>query len=279
MLRKARKTRSTQSRRTKSRAAEPRLARVAAAFKRDRAVTSGGKGFGATGLKVRGKIFAFVSSRGAFVVKLPRERARKLIAARRAVAFAPGRGRAMKEWIAVRLPPAKWAALAKEARDFVGKARTPATKTVPETARLWNEPAPMETGAPRPVIATENGTAWVAYRAQDPGVPGSEHPSATPDLNSGPGEPFGVLRFDNVTELVIGPPSDERLHEHPLYGRGLQHYHFHRVHPSRDRQRRWIVTFRNGTLGVCAKTARAFPLQFTATAEDAIVFAQSPGTR
>ena len=79
------------------------------------------KGFGASGLKVGGKIFAFISSKGAFVVKLPRERARKLIAARHAVAFDPGRGRVMKEWIAVRLPAAKWPSLAREARKFVGR--------------------------------------------------------------------------------------------------------------------------------------------------------------
>src|SRR6185436_17457003 len=157
------------------------------------AVTSGGKGFGASGLKVGGKIFAFISSKGAFVVKLPRDRARKLIAARHAVAFDPGRGRVMKEWIAVRLPAAKWPALAREARKFVGKAGKPATKAIPETARLWTEPAPMQTGTPQPVFVTEEGTAWVAYRAR-----------VTSYLQSRPpGEPFGVLCFDNVTELVL----------------------------------------------------------------------------
>jgi hypothetical protein len=227
---------------------------------------SGGKGFGSNGLKVNGKMFAFLSSKGAFVVKLPRERAGKLIAARHAVAFDAGRGREMKEWIAVRSPAVRWASLAKEARDFVGKVRTATrTKQALETAHLWTDPAPMDAGTRLPVIVTEEGKAWVAYRAQNPDSPG------------GPGEPFGVLRFDDVTELVIGSPSDHRLPV--LYGRGLELHSFHRVHPLGRGQRRWIVTFYDRTLYVRAAKGRAFPLRFAATAEDAITSAQSLGTR
>ena len=101
---------------------DPRLSRVAAAFKTDKTVTMGGKAFGSTGLKTRGKIFAFMSSNGEFVVKLPRARAEQLVAAGDAVAFDPGHGRVMKEWVAVRSSPRAWVAFAKEACEFVGKA-------------------------------------------------------------------------------------------------------------------------------------------------------------
>ena len=37
--------------------------------------------FGASGLKIKGKVFAMISSNGDFVVKLPRERVDKLVAA------------------------------------------------------------------------------------------------------------------------------------------------------------------------------------------------------
>src|SRR5881628_191948 len=50
------------------------FASVVNAFARYRDVTRGGKGFGSTGLKVNGKLFALMSSQGKFVAKLPRRR-------------------------------------------------------------------------------------------------------------------------------------------------------------------------------------------------------------
>ncbi|MBS2025900.1 MAG: MmcQ/YjbR family DNA-binding protein [Deltaproteobacteria bacterium] len=67
------------SARPKPPAADPRFARVVAIFAEDPQVTIGGKGFGASALKVRGKIFAMMSSRGQFVVKLPKERVSELV--------------------------------------------------------------------------------------------------------------------------------------------------------------------------------------------------------
>jgi len=98
---------------------DPRLALIARAFARDARVTSGGKGFGSGALKVDGKIFAMISARGLFVVKLSKERVSELVAAERGSYFDPGKGRLMKEWLALSGQEQTWLALAKEAHAFV----------------------------------------------------------------------------------------------------------------------------------------------------------------
>ncbi|HEX5417790.1 MAG TPA: hypothetical protein VFZ25_19195 [Chloroflexota bacterium] len=85
-------------------------------------VTRGGQGFGSSGLKVHNKVFAMLSSKQEFVVKLPRQRVDALVAAGQGERFDPrGDGRLMKEWLCV--GPAtdeEWLALAREALEFVG---------------------------------------------------------------------------------------------------------------------------------------------------------------
>jgi hypothetical protein len=95
---------------------------VVQAFTTDPAVTlpGAGKGFGSRALKVNGKIFAMISSRAEFVVKLPSQRAAELLATGDTKYFDAGRGKAMKEWAVVIAGERLWLALAKEARDFVG---------------------------------------------------------------------------------------------------------------------------------------------------------------
>jgi hypothetical protein len=107
--------------------ADALFARLVARFAGDDAVTppSVGKGgkFGQSALKVDGKIFAMVS-RGNLVVKLPQQRVEELVAAGKGTHFDAGRGRSMKEWLAV--PPTEsrsWARLADEARGFVARRR------------------------------------------------------------------------------------------------------------------------------------------------------------
>ena len=92
---------------------------VIAAFAKDRSVTHGGKGFGSTGLKVNGKLFAFVSSKGQFVVKIPKARVEELVAGGKAEPFDPGHGRKMKEWAAINSATVDWIHLAREAHRFV----------------------------------------------------------------------------------------------------------------------------------------------------------------
>jgi TfoX/Sxy family transcriptional regulator of competence genes len=75
--------------------------------------------FGASGLKVEGKLFAMLSN-GELVVKLPRQRVEQLVAEGTGRPFDPGHGRLMKEWVTI--PPREsrsWAELADEARQFV----------------------------------------------------------------------------------------------------------------------------------------------------------------
>ena len=77
--------------------------------------------YGSPALKVGGKIFAMRSSKGAFVVKLPRARVDELVAAGRGARFDPGKGTPMKEWF---VPEggrtSALTALAREALAYVG---------------------------------------------------------------------------------------------------------------------------------------------------------------
>lgn len=107
---------------------ETRYAAVAEALLGTTGVTGGPdaavqskQAFGATALKINDKIFAMLSSRGEFVVKLPRQRVDALIAAGAGERFDAGRGRPMKEWLA--MDPGSdedWVALAREAMAYVG---------------------------------------------------------------------------------------------------------------------------------------------------------------
>ena len=81
------------------------------------------RGFGANALTVHGSIFAMVS-RGALVVKLPAARVSALVASGDGAVFDAGRGRPMREWVAVaEVDPDAWRALAEEACAFVGAGR------------------------------------------------------------------------------------------------------------------------------------------------------------
>jgi hypothetical protein len=100
---------------------EERYSELVRAFLDQPGVTQEGKGFGSSALKVGGRIFAMLSSRGEFVVKLPRRRVDALMASGDGDRFDPGHGRLMKEWLALRPSSSRdWGVLAKEAMDFVG---------------------------------------------------------------------------------------------------------------------------------------------------------------
>ncbi len=81
------------------------------------------KMFGSPGLKIRGKIFAFLT-KGQLILKLPKERVDGLVAAKTGDhfghVFAPDDWRPMKEWVALKPTSEKeWLTLAQEAKDFV----------------------------------------------------------------------------------------------------------------------------------------------------------------
>jgi hypothetical protein len=91
-------------------------------FANDPRVTPPGSGnrFGdRRALKVNGRIFAMMSSKGDFVVKLSTERVSELVRAGRGAAFDPGRGRLMKQWLVVTAGHKFWVPLAQEARQLV----------------------------------------------------------------------------------------------------------------------------------------------------------------
>lgn len=104
---------------------EERFATIVEEFLGDPDVTPPvGKGFGASGLRMRGKIFAMLSSSGEFVAKLPRQRVDALIASGKGKRFDPGHGRLMKEWVTVAPAAAdEWLPLAREAMAFVASRR------------------------------------------------------------------------------------------------------------------------------------------------------------
>jgi hypothetical protein len=82
---------------------------------------SSGKAFGSRPLKVKGRIFAMLTSHGEFVLKLPPGRVQELIRNEAGHAFESGQGRAMKAWVVLDTAAAgDWLALAREALNFVG---------------------------------------------------------------------------------------------------------------------------------------------------------------
>jgi len=72
--------------------------------------------FGSEGLSVRGKFFAFISSRGELVVKLDGDRIEELGLDNMVM-----RGRPMREWAVIALAEGadRWRAVTEEAYDFV----------------------------------------------------------------------------------------------------------------------------------------------------------------
>lgn len=102
---------------------DPKFAAVVQEFSGERRVAYGGKGFGSTALKFDGRIFAMLSSKGRFVVKLPRERVDELVGRGQGQYFEPGRGRLMKEWLAVSGQSISWLELAREAYRFASRSK------------------------------------------------------------------------------------------------------------------------------------------------------------
>jgi hypothetical protein len=105
---------------------EKRYAELVETLTKDSAVKVGSakRGFGSSALQINNKIFAMLSSKGNFVVKLPRDRVDSLVVSGSGERFDPGHGRTMKEWLA--LEPTSdedWLALAKEAMNFVASIR------------------------------------------------------------------------------------------------------------------------------------------------------------
>lgn len=81
---------------------------------------SGKKAFGTNALQVNGKIFCMVDSRGRFVVKLPAEQVKSLLAGGGGAPFEMGKAQWAKEWV-VLVPgtETEWPGLARQGMAFV----------------------------------------------------------------------------------------------------------------------------------------------------------------
>ena len=111
-------------------AARERYAAIVDALLSDPHVTHGSdeagpkRGFGSSAVRINNKLFAMLSSKDEFVVKLPRQRVDALVAAGEGKRFDPGHGRLMKEWLAVEPTSSEeWLPLAREAMEFVRSKR------------------------------------------------------------------------------------------------------------------------------------------------------------
>ena len=103
-------------------AAEKCYESIASAMLKRRGVThptKTRKGFGSSALWIADrKMFAFLSSREEFTVKLPREKVDALVASGGGRRMDPGRGRPMKEWIGLNFD-SNWEDLAEESMNYV----------------------------------------------------------------------------------------------------------------------------------------------------------------
>jgi hypothetical protein len=77
------------------------------------------RGFGSSALRCEARIFAFLSSREEFIVKLPRQRIDALVSSGAGKRWDAGKGRPLKEWLAVS-PGSEnlWSPLARDALAF-----------------------------------------------------------------------------------------------------------------------------------------------------------------
>lgn len=127
---------------------DAQMSAVAAALADRPGVSYGGPGFGSGALKVGGKIFAMRSSKGAFVVKLPRPRVDELVAAGLGARFDPGKGKLMKEWF---VPDggtkAALIALAGEALAYVSGGASAGQVTAPARGATKGRPGKARSGA------------------------------------------------------------------------------------------------------------------------------------
>jgi len=95
----------------------------------------------------------------------------------------------------------------------------------------------MDLGAPQPSAKALADSLLVAYRTVR-----RDH--------------FAVVRFSGVQAWSLGPPNDESLWTHPLWGKGLGPYAWHEVQDPETPSpgcRRWLATFHDDTLDVTAK--------------------------
>jgi hypothetical protein len=149
------------------------------------------------------------------------------------------------------------------------------TERPPGEARPFDPGVRMDTGAPLPHVFSGGNQTIVLFHSgfdHDPEWDGKT--VTTIDTQDDQDRHFSWMRFDGVTACLFGPPNDEALTGHPLWGHGLEFYQFHTVTNSgwiaelqeRNRVHRhhkdepwsqlqhFVITFHDETLEVVAKT-------------------------
>jgi hypothetical protein len=127
---------------------DTRFSNIVLAFADQPSVSYGGKGFGSSALKFGGRIFAMLTSKGEFVVKLTRERVAELVEQSKGQHFDPGHGRLMTEWLVVPPSSRRWLELAKEAHSVASS--RPSRISRPPAARISaSQPLKARTGTAR----------------------------------------------------------------------------------------------------------------------------------
>ena len=107
-----------------SRNADELFGEIIQVFLSDQKVSQS-KMFGSPGLKINGKVFAFLM-KGKLILKFPKEKLDELVLAKKGKhfghMFAPGNWRSMKEWVEVISDDKRvWLKLAGEAKNFVSE--------------------------------------------------------------------------------------------------------------------------------------------------------------
>lgn len=111
-------------------------------------------------------------------------------------------------------------------------------------AILWTD-APELAIPANPALFSNTENLWLAYET-----------TADPR-----GEICAVLQFRDVIEHRLSPVNDEGLGQHPYAAAGLKFYAFHEILHSAEASRwqllaarHWVVTFKDVTLDVVAKS-------------------------
>ncbi|MCV3209008.1 hypothetical protein OHD62_24970 [Mesorhizobium sp. YC-39] len=138
---------------------------------------------------------------------------------------------------------------------------------------LQSRVPPSSAGAPLPHVFADEGKLLIAYLANrpEPSFDGTNPRSVSPATDN---TSIAILTADPYLALQFGPPNDEAINGHRLYGLGLKPYsafevfnsswiasleRANRVHPSHTPElfsgyRHFILTFQDSTLEFIAKS-------------------------
>ncbi len=132
-------------------------------------------------------------------------------------------------------------------------------RSAAQAGRPWAEPVDLgvaiDPGAPVPHLVTDGLRAVLVFHAGLEPDPDWDGTSVTVvDPADATIRNLGWIVFEGIREVSMGPPNDERLHEHPLYGSGVVHYQAHEVRPVELSSRQVIITFHDETFTcVCSE--------------------------